>query len=206
MIYLFGDWIKNIAFFVIFSEFIQMLMPEGHFRKYIKMILSLILILILIRPIMSIFFKSEDEFYNLIKLNQLEIEKQSILNESSYITNKQDELIMETYKLKLKNQIDKLIEGNIDAQADVVEIIVNENKKDENFGNIEEVYIVIKEEEESNGIKINEIEPIKINIKKEKVKEEIGIKNTELEKNIKNLLINFYNLSSDNIYITVQKK
>ncbi len=183
-----------------------MLMPEGHFRKYIKMILSLILILILIRPIMSIFFKSEDEFYNLIKLNQLEIEKQSILNESSYITNKQDELIMETYKLKLKNQIDKLIEGNIDAQADVVEIIVNENKKDENFGNIEEVYIVIKEEEESNGIKINEIEPIKINIKKEKVKEEIGIKNTELEKNIKNLLINFYNLSSDNIYITVQKK
>lgn len=209
MIILFGDWIRNIALFVIFSALIELLMPENHFRKYIHMILGLILMLILIRPITSIFWGKHNTFENLIEINQLEMDRQSILKQSSDIASKQEELIFETYKTNLGEQIRKLIEKNTDLIVNNITIIVNEDKKDKEYGVIQAVDMTVAKKEETNSkvIGIVPIKPIEINTnKKEKQNKKEAVQENEMEKNIKKLLINFYNLSSDNIYITVQKK
>lgn len=209
MIILFGDWIRNIALFVIFSALIELLMPENHFRKYIHMILGLILMLILIRPITSIFWGKHNTFENLIEINQLEMDRQSILKQSSDIASKQEELIFETYKINLGEQIRKLIEKNTDLIVNDITIIVNEDKKDKEYGVIQAVDMTVAKKEETNSkvIGIVPIKPIEINTnKKEKQNKKEAVQENEMEKNIKKLLINFYNLSSDNIYITVQKK
>lgn len=209
MIALFGEWIKNIALFVIFSALIEMLMPENHFRKYIHMILGFILMLILIRPITSIFFENKDIFKHLVEINQLEMERQSIAKRSRFIESKQEELILDTYKSNLGGQIKKLIESNTNFSIGNVEVFINEDKNNHDYGMIQGVDLTLIENKESSSkiTGIAPIKPIEINTansakhsKKEVHKED------ELEKNIKNLLISFYNLSGDNIHITVQKK
>ncbi|NLK97522.1 stage III sporulation protein AF [Defluviitalea saccharophila] len=209
MIALFGEWIRNIALFVIFSALIEMLMPESHFRKYIHMILGFVLMLILIRPITSIFFDNKDTFKNFIEINQLEMERQSIVRQSSVLELKQEELILDTYKSNLGEQIKKLIENNTNVSVSHVETYVNEDKTNKDYGVIQGVNLTIikNKEPDSKITAIVPIKPVEINTAHSKKQNKVeGHEEDELEKNIKKLLINFYNLSGDNINITVQKK
>ncbi|MBZ4668536.1 MAG: spoIIIAF [Defluviitaleaceae bacterium] len=209
MITLIGEWIRKIALFVIFSALIEILMPESHFRKYIHMILGFVLMLMLIRPITYIFFDNKDTFINLVEINQLEMERQSIARQSSIIESKQEELILDTYKSNLGEQIEKLIESNTNADVGNIKLYVNEDKSDKSYGILQKVELTIIKNQEtgSTTAEIEPIQPIKINIDhSDKENKKQTRKEDELEKNIKNLLISFYNLSGDNIHITVQKK
>ncbi|NLK20923.1 MAG: stage III sporulation protein AF [Epulopiscium sp.] len=207
MITLFGSWMKNIALFVILSSFVEMLMPEKNYKKYIHMMQGLILILIIIKPITGLFF-SNQKLEDLIELNQLEMERRDILTQGSMIATQQDALIIETYKGKISEQIAKLIENNSDYKAKNIEVFVSEDRDDEDYGNIKEIRLTIDNKNtNSKNKRIKPINPVKINTKKEnKENTKSSLEDTQLEKNIKNLIINFYNLSSDNIHITVQKK
>jgi hypothetical protein len=105
-------------------------------------------------------------------------------------------------------QIGKLIETNSNYSPQTIEIIIDEDRESESFGEINELKILLVDKEELSKGKnnIEAVKPIKIDTKIEKEKKlENAIEDRELEKNIKNLLINFYNLSIDNIHITVQK-
>ncbi|HHW66739.1 MAG: stage sporulation protein [Epulopiscium sp.] len=209
MITLIGEWIRKIALFVIFSALIEILMPESHFRKYIHMILGFVLMLMLIRPITYIFFDNKDTFINLVEINQLEMERQSIARQSSIIESKQEELILDTYKSNLGEQIEKLIESNTNVDVGNIKLYVNEDKSDKSYGILQKVELTIIKNQEtgSTTAEIEPIQPIKINIDhSDKENKKQTRKEDELEKNIKNLLISFYNLSGDNIHITVQKK
>jgi len=209
MITLIGEWIRKIALFVIFSALIEILMPESHFRKYIHMILGFVLMLMLIRPITYIFFDNKDTFINLVEINQLEMERQSIARQSSIIESKQEELILDTYKSNLGEQIEKLIESNTNVDVGNIKLYVNEDKSDKSYGILQKVELTIIKNQEtgSTTAEIEPIQPIKININhSDKENKKQTRKEDELEKNIKNLLISFYNLSGDNIHITVQKK
>lgn len=209
MITLIGEWIRKIALFVIFSALIEILMPESHFRKYIHMILGFVLMLMLIRPITYIFFDNKDIFINLVEINQLEMERQSIARQSSIIESKQEELILDTYKSNLGEQIEKLIESNTNVDVGNIKLYVNEDKSDKSYGILQKVELTIIKNQEtgSTTAEIEPIQPIKININhSDKENKKQTRKEDELEKNIKNLLISFYNLSGDNIHITVQKK
>ncbi|NLJ88096.1 MAG: stage III sporulation protein AF [Epulopiscium sp.] len=207
MIDFLGNWLRNIAFFIIFTVFLDMLMPDSSFRSYIRMLLALILILIVTKPISSLVVKSAS-IANAVEINELELERQTILKESKMIQSKQNDLIIERYKDTVSMQIGKLIETNSNYSPQTIEIIIDEDRESESFGEINELKILLVDKEELSKGKnnIEAVKPIKIDTKIEKEKKlENAIEDRELEKNIKNLLINFYNLSIDNIHITVQK-
>ena len=179
-----GNWLRNIAFFIIFTVFLEMLMPDGSFRKYIRMLLSLILILILTRPVGSFLLEASSVADRTI-INELEFERQSILKETIVFQEKQDDLIIETYKEKLEMQIIKLIESNSHYSPQVIEIQINEDRSSQNFGAIEAIKILLTEKEDHNARDntIGVVKPIHINtsIKNENKTENSNI-NPEIEK------------------------
>lgn len=208
MIRFLGDWIRNIALFIIFAVFLEMLMPDNSFKKYIHILLGLVLMLILTKPITSFLLK-DFSLEDMIEINELEVERQTILKEKNIIQSNQNHLIIDTYKDKLSMQIKKLIESNTDYTSNVIHIMINEDTNSEDYGTIEELKIQVTDKQ-SGSPEMSTIEPIKPITIHTKTKKDNRINDSyrdiETEKNIKNLLINFYNLSGDNIHIIVQKK
>ena len=112
-----------------------MLMPDSSFRSYIRMLLALILILIVTKPISSLVVKSAS-IANAVEINELELERQTILKESKMIQSKQNDLIIERYKDTVSMQIGKLIETNSNYSPQTIEIIIDEDRESESFGKL----------------------------------------------------------------------
>ncbi|WP_138493040.1 stage III sporulation protein AF [Paenibacillus pinistramenti] len=50
-----GEWLKQIIFVVLLSSFIEMLLPNRSMERYVKMVLSLLVLMTLLNPILKLF-------------------------------------------------------------------------------------------------------------------------------------------------------
>jgi stage III sporulation protein AF len=154
--------------------------------------------LIVILPLAT--FSGIDKQLSFHLLDQkFQMDQKGIMKQYDAITEQQGVLILEAYKKELENQIKLLLESE-NIYVDSVRVEVNEDRNSEAYGAIKTIYITAKPEEvkESNTIEIDKIIISKKNATSIKTSEEIIF-----EKNIKNILINFYNLGLDNIHITI---
>lgn len=165
MIEFLKNWILNIVVIIFFVAFIEIMLPKSNMKRYINMILGLLIILVLINPIIK--FMSSD----------IDIEREVFKNMSKeiFINNKenldyietQNRNIIEIYKNKLKNEIKDLIE--LDGRYKIVKtnILIEENSKLDNYGEIKEIEIYLdintNDNKSSMNIKVDDIDKIVIN-------------------------------------------
>lgn len=196
MINSFSSYIKEIAFFLIFMIFIEIILPQSKYRNYINLVLGLLLIFIMIKPVNVLLAKFNTSIDSEIINKTIEIDKNAIEKEKQYYTEKQKELIFNNFNENLKKQLTSIL-NNYAYVNDVNFEIDYENLK------INDIYVDISYEQKAEKEKFIRIKPVIINndtLKDEKNEEDEKIKN------IKNIISDFYNLSVDNIHITVQKK
>lgn len=170
--------------------------------------MGFILITLLLQPVQA-WLTSSDPFSMPILDKKLDIDKKAMIKNPIEYEEKQHQWIMETYQQNLKQQIYQLFEKEKEFRITHLQLQTVDDRKDPEFGNLREIQmeIQLKPTNSKDVSKKISIEKIKIS---SKAKKEIGeLKEEEeifLEKNIKSTLVNFYNMSQDNIYITVQKK
>ena len=51
----FNSWIANILIFILLAAIVEMLLPQTSLQKYVKLVLGLLLMIIILKPIMSLF-------------------------------------------------------------------------------------------------------------------------------------------------------
>lgn len=206
MIEAFGDFIRNIAVFLIFAAFVEMVMPNNDFKKYINIVIGLLMMIVVLRPVGNLLFRSQEPLELLVFTRGIEMDKKALERQSAAYEQKQKELILQSYKEQLYKQIRLLISKNFAMEVVEIEVGVNENPEDEYFAALESIKVTVAQEEK--GVKgIQPIKKVVIGETEEAERDQgVDLETLVLEKNLKNLLTGFYNLSSDNIYITVQKK
>lgn len=176
--------------------FIEIILPQSKYRNYINLVLGLLLIFIMIKPVNVLLAKFNTSIDSEIINKTIEIDKNAIEKEKQYYTEKQKELIFNNFNENLKKQLTSIL-NNYAYVNDVNFEIDYENLK------INDIYVDISYEQKAEKEKFIRIKPVIINddtLKDEKNEEDEKIKN------IKNIISDFYNLSVDNIHITVQKK
>ncbi|WP_313756447.1 stage III sporulation protein AF [Tissierella sp.] len=159
-----STWLKDIVVLFILISIAELIMPKGNMKKYINMVIGLLIIFTIISPfakLLKLNFNFEQSVFNYSKANTFE----DIQHNEFYI--QQAKQIEEVYKEKISNEISGLIEGKTDYK--VVNIIVEiiDGKKD--YGKIDYLDISICESDKS-------IDKNKISIEK--------VKSIEIEKNI----------------------
>lgn len=187
-------WAQRIIIAVIICTIIEMILPEGNNKKYIKTIIGIYVIFTIISPIIS---NLNNKNLNLEKyINIKSDENLTIKTSASIDTNK---YIEETYKENLKKDIQQKVQAiNYNAQDIKLEI---ETKNEENYGQILAVELSIenkKEEiQEQNAIHIENVvigENISTAITSS------NISQTEKDK-IKQYLAEIYYINSNKIII-----
>lgn len=194
MINIINTWTQRIVVVVIICTIIEMILPEGKNKKYVKTIIGIYVIFTIISPIIS---KLNNKNLNLEKyINIKNNDNLSIETSASIDTNK---YIEETYKENLKKDIQQKVQAiNYNAQDIKLEI---ETKNEENYGQIlvMELSIENKKEElqKQNTIQIENVvigESISTAISPS------NISQTEKDK-IKQYLAEIYYINSNKIII-----
>lgn len=187
-----SSWAKGIVAAVIIGTIIEMILPEGNNKKYIKTVIGIYILFAIVVPVINKFTKEPFE---------LDISKyEKYFNTSSNIKNSQEKLnlnIENTYKQKLVEDITKKI---TEKNYEVIKMEIDIEYEDENkYGNINKMSLNVKKNEQENQL-IKKIETVEISSKKieEQLKETIGVEErTELKK----YLSEQYEISEENIII-----
>ena len=171
MVEFLNTWAQRIIVVVIICTIIEMILPEGKNKKYIKTVTGLYVVFTIISPIISKINLKEslnlEKYLNFSEENT--VETSVILDNNKYIE--------ELYKENLSSDIIAKIRV---LGYDVASINVDiETKNEETYGSILSLKLkIVKNNEDKKENKI-QIEPVIIG--KEKLNEEIELHSEEIE-------------------------
>ena len=168
---------------MILATIIEMIIPEGKNKKYIKTIIGMFILFSMISPIISKVTNSNLNFESSIFDNYNSISE-------NYNSIDQNKKIIEVYK----NNLAKEIAIRLEEKGYYIEKIELEvDDKEENFGNINTIKIKIKKD--NNDVEI--VNKIKIDIRKN----DEGLETSENNNEIKDYLSQTYNIKIQDIVI-----
>ena len=196
-------WVQGIIVAVAIGTIIEMIIPNGNSKKYIKIVIGIFVIFNIISPIINKFTDNRFDLETIADISKYEEKISSYEISSNNLQNNNNTNIKEVYILNLKKDIKAKVEDkgysviNIyidiadDSQYTIKNISLNVGKKEEN------------KEESSNDV--NKIEEVNIEVKISNVtKENKNITNTltssEIDE-IKECIKDNYNIDKKNISI-----
>lgn len=169
-------WVLNIAVLSVIIVMLEILIPSGKTRKFVKLITGFILLIALINPVLKL-------FKNGVDLNEIQLtdggftDKYQIEYDSNSLKESQMKQISSVYKRKLAEDIKQNLSLLEDVSITKVDVDINENYNDENYGNINGVYIGIgkfQSGEKTSGI--DDIKKVEVKVSGDKNKEEPAVK------------------------------
>ena len=193
MISWFNSWAQGIILAVIIVTILEMIVPEGKNKKYIKIVMGVYITFTIISPIIS---KAVGSDFN-IDLNKYE----NLLNQNTEITNTNigdinDKNIEDLYLTTIKNNIKKELEEE-GYKAKNIDITANINIQKEET----EIYkIDIKDVSKLNNNEIKKVNKIEIGENAPTENENNFLSSSEIKK-IKETLSKKYEVDEKKIYV-----
>ncbi len=200
MIKFINSWAQGIILAVIIATIIEIIIPEGNNKKYVKTVIGLYILFIIIYPLITKISNNKFNFDSIIAKTSKEVSMYDSKVANSIETNT---YIENTYKNNLKEKIKEKIEEKGYTVLDFN--IYIETQNEETYGQINSIVLKLqKANKEQNTIKgVNKIEEINVNIKNNKtedLKTEKELTDSEI-KSIKEYLNNMYSIEEERIHI-----
>ncbi|PAV29100.1 stage III sporulation protein AF [Virgibacillus profundi] len=184
------DWVTQIIIFLLLAAIIDLLIPATTMKKYIKLVVGLILILILLKPI---FFILNIDIERALETSYSQLRQEGTNNESienlielqkSEIQDSQDAYKLEQTAVHLKDLAkDALVE---DHQAEIIDIkFIFETEKDVGFESLEKVVVYLRELDDGEGA-VSIVDDVVINTDDPVVDEE-GQDDEQIEELLRNV-------------------
>lgn len=183
-----NTWLQGIIVAVVIASIIQMILPNGNNKKYIKVVLGVYVVFQIITPVINKFFNSNFELSSLIDIDKYtkKMETYEVSSNNTNINKTNEDSIKQIYIINLKKDIKTKLEDKDYLIKDIeVQVENNENydikslviyvkgKKDNKAEN--------KKEETANNVHINEIEKIEIKVSQNNETNKNNFNNSENE-------------------------
>lgn len=121
------DWMRNLAFFFLFMTAILNCLPDNQYRKYVQYFLGLLLLLVLLKPLLSVLNLDEIISENLDSAT-LELELKNSKDSVLSVEGVQESFLNRAYEEELESQIKMMLEGKeIEVRQVTVSLTRGEN-------------------------------------------------------------------------------
>lgn len=195
MIEAISNYIRNIAFFLIFISFIGIIIPNTKYKSYINILLGFMLVMIMISPIATLIYNKQNPLDRFL-LSVNGATKQTTTDELKEFEILQQDMINKTYKANVVEQINSLIK---EESLSISEYEIDFNQ---NTGQILKLVLNLKETIIVPTPKpFIRIEPFKVEISPQDEDKEEDLQALRVKK----IISDFYNMSADNIHISIAK-
>lgn len=194
MINAMSTWAKSIILAVIVSTIIQMILPEGNNKKYIKTVIGLYILFTIISPIISKISGGKSTIDVSKYENYFNVESTTTAS-ANVIDKNLDNTYTSSIKADIKNRMKQkgYKVNSLDANIEL--------KNEESYGTINNLKISLEREESNNNSNIQAVNKIEIKISNNT--NEVKQNNlTSMEKQeIKNYLSETYSIKKENIEV-----
>ena len=206
MVKFINSWAQGIILAVIIATIIEIILPEGNNKKYVKTIIGIYILFAIIYPLLSKISTKSININSIVASTDKEISKYEA---NTNITLETNSYIENTYKAKIEEDIKiRFLEKGYEVNS--LDVYV-ETQDEERFGQINNISMQIekieKAEEKSNNVtSINQINKVEINInsnncvEKNKKQEKRKITNNEIQ-SLKEYLNTTYGVEENKIHI-----
>ncbi len=136
----FTAYIKTIAAFTVFAAFTEMLMPDGSFRRYIHMVMGILLLSAVLEPILKWVHIDQWSLPILAERKYFALSEQyGMPNEEEFRIQEQErflEIYEQEWNQRLSEELTKQFGGTFRVKTEL-----EKNVADENYGNISSVTV-----------------------------------------------------------------
>ena len=183
-----SSWASGIIVAIIAATILEMILPEGNNKKYIKVIIGIYVLFTIISPVVSGLLDEEFDIEAIFaSASEYELSTEKVETNT-------DKVILSTYVTNLKEDVRKKL---LDKGYNVDEINIKVGENETNYGQIQKMDIIISKIEGNNIVQ--EIEMVDINIAKPK-EEKINIPQVEIQE-LKQYLAKTYEKTENSIII-----
>ena len=190
-----SGWIQGIIIAVIIGTIIEMLLPDGNCKKYVKVVIGVYIVFSIVSPVITKVTGNEFRVSDIYDINTyIEVSAKS---SQENIENSQQNQIKQVYITNLKNDMKQKIQ----EKGYSVKSLTLEISNDEQYA-LRKIFLQVskKKNEENNEVKgVNEIN-ITIDNNTENKEENISISIKE-QNDLKSYLSGIYSLDEKNINI-----
>ena len=190
-----SGWIQGIIIAVIIGTIIEMLLPDGNCKKYVKVVIGVYILFSIVSPVITKVTGNEFRVSDIYDINTyIEVSAKS---SQENIENSQQNQIKQVYITNLKNDMKQKIQ----EKGYSVKSLTLEISNDEQY-TLKKIFAQVtkRKNEENNEVKgVNEIN-ITISNTTENQEENISI-STKEQDDLKAYLSGIYNLEEKNINI-----
>ncbi len=190
-----SGWIQGIIIAVIIGTIIEMLLPDGNCKKYVKVVIGVYILFSIVSPVITKFTGNEFRVSDIYDINTyIEVSAKS---SQENIENSQQNQIKQVYITNLKNDMKQKIQ----EKGYSVKSLTLEISNDEQY-TLKKIFAQVskRKNEENNEVKgVNEIN-ITISNTTENIEGDISI-STKEQNDLKAYLSGIYNLEEKNINI-----
>ena len=100
-----SSWVQGIIVVVVIATIIEMILPNGNSKKYIKIVIGVYIIFNIISPIINKFTGNELDFTSIIDINKYEEEMSTYEVNTKDLEQNNNSTIKEVYILNLKKDM-----------------------------------------------------------------------------------------------------
>lgn len=159
------DWIMQVAGVIILGAISDMIMTDATMKKYVKVVIGLVLVFTVIRPVVNISPSSIDiESPKGSQLRAAEVKNR--------LGEQEQELVFKIYCEKLQQNIENHVYTKWGCEADAYVAVEEEDKNC--FGNITSVHLTINGEEQTDRESIRADLSEKFNVRLKDVKVDVS--------------------------------
>lgn len=200
-----NTWLQGIIVCVIIATIIELILPSGSTKKYIKVVLGMFILFNIITPVINKITKNNFEISSIINMDEYskKMKTYETASQNQVSSNANEQTIKQIYISKLEKDIkNKLKEKNYIVSK--IKIEINENEE----YSIKQINLLVQKDEEEtekkqeNAIEIENIETINIQVNENIIpdQKEENISVNEISK-IKQYLASEYQINEKQINI-----
>jgi stage III sporulation protein AF len=231
MISFIGEWIKHIVLLILMATFLDLILPNSSMRKYVKLVVGFLLILLILSPILHLFRYDQERLF--LKIDQMMQEDNKPLSlqlnrEKEKLEELQEDAIFKEVSQKWSEEIKNSVENKFQL---AVQHITLELETKEDGASIKELKLQVEEKtnsgaeekkestkDVSNSSQVREmdsvqtvepvksVEPVNIQISEssKKVEEDgkLSVQQKKIEEQVLAYLVDEWNISVDKIYFS----
>ena len=192
-----SSWAQGIIMAVIIGAIIEMILPEGNSKKYVKIVIGVYVLFTIISPVISKITGKTIQVSDILELNKYIEETEN--NSKLYVTLDEDNSnnIKDIYESSLRNDI----KAKIEAKGYNAKNIKLEIEDDEEY-TLKKIDSEIYKNMEKNKKDIETIQNVDINISQKSTENDMQEKLSEKDKRkLKDYLSGVYEIDEKNINI-----
>ncbi|WP_338024216.1 stage III sporulation protein AF [Aquibacillus albus] len=192
------DWITQIILFLLLAMIIELILPNSSLKKYINLVVGLVLILIFLQPIFQLFQVDIEDILDkatpaLDTTLEEERMKNSIELKKNEIQAQQDAYILEEMAVQMKNEVKEGLRENYGISISNITYEFYE-EMDISLDSLKTVQVTLREKAETQNV--SAVEEVVIDVQKDEITDETT---SDMDDDIKSYLREKWQLEDQTI-------